>query len=87
MTANLFSGLGKDYSGTIPAGQVGFWCSHGTANSFDNFYIRDLAGPFEIDGRWFGNCGDIQVDSGNNNVSAEPTPSSRRIWRASCSGA
>ena len=50
MTANLFSGLGQDYSGTIPAGQVGFWCSHGTANSFDNFYIRDLAGPFKIDG-------------------------------------
>jgi len=66
----LFSGLGQDYSGTIPAGQVGFWCPHGTANSFDNFYIHDLAGPFEIDGRWFGNSGDIQVDSGNNNVLA-----------------
>ena len=63
MTANLFSGLGQDYSGTIPAGQVGFWGSHAAANSFDNFYIRDLPGPFEIDGRWFGNSGDIQVDS------------------------
>ena len=65
MTANLFSGLGEDYSRTIPAGQVGFCCSHAAANSFDNFYIRDQASLFEIDGHWFGNCGDIQVDAGS----------------------
>ena len=63
MTANLFSGLGQDYSGTIPVGQVGFWCSHAAANSFDHSHLRDQAGPFEIDGRRFGNSGDNQVDS------------------------
>jgi hypothetical protein len=55
-------------AGTVPAGQVGLWCSHGTDNSFDNFLVRDVAGPFEVDGRWFCNLAAAQVDASDSNV-------------------
>jgi RHS repeat-associated protein len=53
---------------TVPAGQVGLWCGDGTANSFDDFKVRDLAGPFEVDGKWQASRGEARVDNSDNNV-------------------
>jgi hypothetical protein len=52
----------------VPAGQVGLWCSDNSDNDFDDFKVQDIAGPFEVDGRWFSNTGDLRVDSSDNNV-------------------
>jgi len=37
-------------------------------NDFDDFKVRDLAGPFVADGRWLSNTGDARVDNSDNNV-------------------
>ncbi|MCG3126249.1 MAG: hypothetical protein CHACPFDD_01079 [Phycisphaerae bacterium] len=52
----------------MPAGQVGLWCSHASANAFDNFKVRDLVGPYEADGRWFSDKAEVQIDDSNNNL-------------------
>jgi hypothetical protein len=46
------AGLADSYAATVPAGQVGVWCGDSSDNSFDNFKVRDIAGPFEVDGRY-----------------------------------
>ncbi|MFO0838005.1 MAG: hypothetical protein U1D55_05715 [Phycisphaerae bacterium] len=68
MATQVRAGQGSWISGTCPAGQVGLWASHGTANSFDNFKVRDRAGPYEVDGKWFADVGDVRVDNADNNV-------------------
>jgi hypothetical protein len=40
------AGTADTYSGTVPDGQVGIWCSDPSGNSFDDFACRDIAGPF-----------------------------------------
>jgi hypothetical protein len=64
----LGSGGVWGYTATIPAGQVGLWCSDNSDNDFDDFKVQDIAGPFEADGRWFSNTGDVRVDDSDNNV-------------------
>jgi hypothetical protein len=64
----LGSGGVWGYTATIPAGQVGLWCSDSSDNDFDDFAAFDHAGPYEIDGRWFCNTGNVRVDDSNNNV-------------------
>jgi len=51
MSAQVRAGAADTYAGTVPAGQVGLWCSDSSDNSFDDFKVRDYAGPFEADGR------------------------------------
>ena len=55
------------------AGQVGLWCSDNTDNEFDDFQVRDIAGPFEVDGRWFASDGGVTVDDSDNNVLKFPS--------------
>ncbi|MCG3125448.1 MAG: hypothetical protein CHACPFDD_00270 [Phycisphaerae bacterium] len=66
--AEARSGAAHGYAATVPAGQVGLWCSHASANSFDNFKVRDLVGPYEADGRWFSDKAEVQIDDSNNNL-------------------
>ncbi|MCG3129270.1 MAG: hypothetical protein CHACPFDD_04191 [Phycisphaerae bacterium] len=66
--AQVRSGLAHNYAGAVPAGQVGLWCSHGSANSFDDFTLRDLVGPYEADGKWFSDKAEVQVDQSDNNL-------------------
>jgi RHS repeat-associated protein len=56
------------YAATVPAGQVGVWCGDGTANGFDDFKAREIAGPFEVDGKWQASRGKARVDDSDNNV-------------------
>jgi len=53
----------SDYTATIPAGQVGLWCSDNSDNDLDDYKVQDIAGPFETDGRWFSNTGDVRVEN------------------------
>ncbi len=62
------AGRAAGYTGTIPAGQVGLWCSDSSDNSFDDFSVRDYAGPFEIDGRWFCSLGNMRVNDSSSGV-------------------
>ncbi len=55
-------------SGTVPAGGYGVWCSDASDNTIDSVEIRDLAGPFVADARWFSSFGDVQIDEANDNV-------------------
>ena len=55
------------------AGQVGLWCSDDSDNEFDDFQVRDIAGPFEVDGRWFASDGGVTVDDADNNVLKFPS--------------
>ena len=41
-------------------------CSGRTSNSLDDFKVRDLAGPFEVDGKYFSSTGEVQTDAGAN---------------------
>ncbi|MEW6253923.1 MAG: hypothetical protein AB1716_25030, partial [Planctomycetota bacterium] len=68
MTAEVRAGQADTYAGTVLAGQVGLWCSHGTANSLDDFQVRDIAGPFEVDGKYFCSTGQVRTDESDNNV-------------------
>ncbi|MCG3125607.1 MAG: hypothetical protein CHACPFDD_00432 [Phycisphaerae bacterium] len=66
--AEARSGAAHGCAATVPAGQVGLWCSHASANAFDNFKVRDLVGPYEADGRWFSDKAEVQIDDSNNNL-------------------
>jgi hypothetical protein len=55
-------------SAEVAAGQYGLWCSDGSDNGIDDVEIRDLAGPFVADARWFSSYGDVQIDEANDNV-------------------
>jgi YD repeat-containing protein len=68
MAAEVRAGAADSYAATVPAGQVGVWCGDGTANSFDDFKVRDIAGPFEVDGKWQASRGEVRVDNSDNNV-------------------
>jgi len=68
MTAEVRAGAAHDYAGTVPGGQVGILCDEGTHNSFDNFKVQDIAGPFEVDGLYFCSRGEVRTDNSNNNV-------------------
>ena len=48
-------------------------CSHDSDNEFDDFQVRDIAGPFEVDGRWFASDGGVTVDDADNNVLKFPS--------------
>ena len=56
------------YAATVPAGQVGVWCGDDSDNEFDNFTVRDIAGPYVIDARWFCDKGGAQIDASDSNV-------------------
>ena len=47
---------------------VRIWCSDSSDNSFDDVQVHDLAGPYEVDGRWFWQRGAVWVDDSDNNV-------------------
>jgi len=49
MTAEVRAGAAHDYAGTVPGGQVGILCDEGSDNSFDDFKVRDVAGPPALD--------------------------------------
>ena len=79
MTAEVRAGAADESAATVPAGQVGIWCSNSSDNSFDDFKVRDLAGPFVADGLYFcttldsalhrqGRASEVRVDNPNNNV-------------------
>ena len=68
MTAEVRAGAADVYAGTVPAGQVGLWCGDSSDNDFDDFQVRDIAGPFEVDGRYFCSNGEVRVDNSNNNL-------------------
>jgi hypothetical protein len=68
MKAEVRAGAADTYAGTVPAGQIGLWCASSSDNSFDNFKAQDIAGPFEADGRWFCNRGQVRADNADNNV-------------------
>ena len=57
-----------DFAATVPAGQVGLWCSDSSDNTFDDFICRDVAGPYEVDGLYFSDRGNVRVDNSDNNV-------------------
>ncbi len=60
--------LAGGYNGPLAAGQYGLWCSDSSNNSIDDFEVRDQAGPFVADARWFSNYGDVQIDESDDNV-------------------
>ncbi|MBL8880219.1 MAG: hypothetical protein JNG88_13960, partial [Phycisphaerales bacterium] len=71
MAAEARAGVVEGYAATIPAGKVGIWSSDGgglNTAKFDDFKVRDMAGPYEADGRWFSDKGAVRVDDSNNNV-------------------
>jgi hypothetical protein len=68
LAADVRAGAADSYAAAIPAGQVGVWCGDGTGNSFDDFKVRDIAGPFEVDGKWQASRGEARVDNADNNV-------------------
>lgn len=47
--------------------KIGLWCSDSCDNSFDDFRIQDVAGPFEVDGRWFSTTCGVYIDRGASN--------------------
>jgi hypothetical protein len=61
MNASVGAGQAADYDGTVVAGQVGLWSSDASDNTFDDFTVGDAAGPYEIDGRWFSDRGDVRA--------------------------
>ena len=68
MAAEVRAGAADTYAGTVPSGQVGIWCSDSSDNDFDDFQVRDIAGPFEVDGRYFCSNGAVRTDNSDNNV-------------------
>jgi hypothetical protein len=61
-------GRGGPRAGTVPGGQVGILCDEGSDNSFDDFKVQDIAGPFEADGLYFCSRGEVRTDNSDNNV-------------------
>jgi hypothetical protein len=89
MQSQVRAGVAAGFAATLPAGQVGLISFGNSNNSFDNFKVLDLAGPYEVDGRWFAEVGDVQVDSGSyadvlsiNAAVNQPVPVVRRGFRA-----
>ena len=37
-------------------------------NTFDDFVVRDIAGPFDASAEWFSTFGDVQIDESDDNV-------------------
>ena len=68
MTVEVRAGAADSYAASLAAGQVGLWCSDSSDNTFDDFQVRDVAGPFEVDGKWFCNAGEVRVDNSNSNL-------------------
>ena len=68
MDVQVRAGQAAGYAATVPAGRVGLWCSDGSANSFDDFVVRDIAGPFDVSVEWYSTMGDVQIDESNDNV-------------------
>jgi hypothetical protein len=66
LVLELGAGAVGGYETSFAAGQVGLWCSDASDNEFDDFKVQDIAGPFEIDGRWFCDTGDVRVDDSDN---------------------
>ena len=56
---------------SVPANQlrvfrlIGPWCSD---NTFDNFKLRDIGGPFDASAEWFSSMGEVQIDESDANV-------------------
>ena len=50
----------------MPAGQVGPWCSEDSDNEFDALRAQEIAGPPEVDDRWFCDRGEVRDDLDNN---------------------
>jgi hypothetical protein len=68
MNIQVRAGQASSYAATVPAGQIGLWCSDSSDNTFDDFVVRDIAGPFDADAAWFSTLGDVQIDESNDNV-------------------
>ena len=49
MDAEVRAGTPDTYAGTVPSGQVGTWRSDSSDNDFDDFQVRDIAGPSALD--------------------------------------
>jgi hypothetical protein len=63
----------------MPAGQVGLWCGDNSDNDFDDFKVRDIAGPYVIDAKWFCDEGGAKVDDSNSNVLEVPVVTGREV--------
>jgi len=46
MPAEVRVRAAASYAATVPAGQAGLWCGNVTGNGFDDFRVRDMAGPY-----------------------------------------
>ncbi|MCH7871324.1 MAG: hypothetical protein IID33_06450 [Planctomycetes bacterium] len=68
MDVEMRAGLAGGYVAAVPAGQSGLWCSDASDNTFDNFVVRDIAGPFDAGAAWFSTLGDVQIDESDDNV-------------------
>ena len=44
MAAEVRAGAADSYAAAVPVGQVGLWCGDGSANSFDDFKVREMVG-------------------------------------------
>lgn len=55
------AGAAETISVPMPAGRVGLWCGAATGY-FDYFRVWDLAGPFEVDVKWFSDRAKVRVD-------------------------